>query len=86
MGMNIRNEETERLVRELAALTGESETAAVTTAVRERLERLRPPGGADGMRLQRMKQIAAEAAALIREPHKSIDHGDLLYDEKGLPK
>lgn len=40
MSMNIENEETHRLARELAALTGESVTAAVTEALRERLERI----------------------------------------------
>jgi hypothetical protein len=42
MGLNIKNEETQRLVRELAMLTGENMTTAVTQAVRERLERVRP--------------------------------------------
>jgi hypothetical protein len=40
-GLNIKNEETHQLVRELARLTGESMTAAVTEAVRERLDRVR---------------------------------------------
>jgi len=39
--LNIKNEETHRLAQELARLTGESMTAAVTEAVRERLERVR---------------------------------------------
>ena len=37
MGMNIKNLETERLAKELAALTGESLTASITVALRERL-------------------------------------------------
>ena len=41
MGLNIKNEETHRLARELSQLTGESMTEAVTEAVRERLDRLR---------------------------------------------
>jgi antitoxin VapB len=44
-GLNIKNAETHRLVKELAALTGESMTAAVTNAVRERLERVRVEPG-----------------------------------------
>ena len=39
MSLNIKNEETYRLAHELAELTGESVTTAVTEAVRERLER-----------------------------------------------
>jgi antitoxin VapB len=41
MGLNIKKDETHRLARELAELTGESMTEAVTQAVRERLARLR---------------------------------------------
>ncbi|HEY7388114.1 MAG TPA: type II toxin-antitoxin system VapB family antitoxin, partial [Bryobacteraceae bacterium] len=40
MAMNIKNSETERLAKELAELTGESLTAAITESVRERLERV----------------------------------------------
>jgi antitoxin VapB len=39
--LNIKNEETHRLAVELAKLTGESLTAAVTQAVRERRDRIR---------------------------------------------
>jgi antitoxin VapB len=41
MALTIKNEETERLARELAKLTGETLTAAITVALRERLDRLR---------------------------------------------
>ena len=41
MSLNIKNERTHRLVRELARTTGESMTAAVDKAVQERLERVR---------------------------------------------
>ena len=81
MSLNIKNEETHRMAQELAALTGESITTAVSEAVRERLTRLKSKGMAD-----RLMKIAKRAAPLWKEPFKSIDHGDLLYDEKGLPK
>jgi antitoxin VapB len=84
MGMNIKNEETQRLVRELAALTGESQTAAVTEAVRERLERLR--NAEDDGFVERLLAIGRACAPHWKEPYKSADHGDLLYDEEGLPK
>jgi antitoxin VapB len=41
MALNIKSKETDRLARELAALTGESITDAVGKAVAERLERCR---------------------------------------------
>jgi antitoxin VapB len=85
MSLNIKNEETHRLAQQLAELTGESMTTAVTEAVRERLERVRKKKG--GMsKAERILQIGRECAARWKEPYKSIDHGDLLYDEKGLPK
>ena len=40
MALNIKDPETEQLAREVAELTGESKTAAVRTALRERKERL----------------------------------------------
>jgi antitoxin VapB len=84
MSLNIKNEKTHRLVQQLAKLTGESQTAAVEEAVRERLERVRSARG-DGM-AERLLKIGRECAPLWKEPYRSMDHGDLLYDEKGLPK
>jgi antitoxin VapB len=84
MSLNIKNEETHRRVRELARLTGESMTAAVDHAVQERLERVRMKRG--GGMAERLLKIGRECASHIQEPYKSIDHGKLLYDEKGLPK
>jgi antitoxin VapB len=83
MSLNIKNAETYHLVRELAALTGETQTTAVTIAVRERLDRvrhLREAGLAD-----RLLAIGADTAPRLHEPWRSADHGDLLYDEHGLP-
>ena len=84
MSLNIKNEKTHRRVRELARLTGESMTAAVDKAVLERLERVRDPNKS-GL-AERLLKIGRECAPLWKEPYKSMDHGDLLYDEKGLPK
>jgi antitoxin VapB len=84
MSMNIKSEEAHRLARELARLTGESMTAAVTAAVRERLNRLRreeSSGLAD-----RLLAIGKDCAVRLKEPFRSADHGDLLYDERGLPR
>ncbi len=84
MSLNIKNDETYRLTQELSKLTGESLTTAVTVAVRERLERLRSVEG--DTRYERLMAIAREAAPRFKEPWLSIDHGDLLYGEDGLPK
>ena len=84
MSLNIKNEKTHRLVRELARLTGESMTAAVEQAVRERLVKVRTVRGGD--MAERLLKIARESAPRWKEPFRSMDHGELLYDEKGLPK
>lgn len=84
MSLNIKNERTHRLVRKLASLTGESMTAAVDKAVRERLQRLSSTKQ-DGL-AERLLQIGRECAPLWKEPFRSMEHGDLLYDQKGLPK
>lgn len=84
MGLNIKNQEAHRLARELARATGESMTAAVSEAIRERLERVR--GNSKKDLVERILEIGRDCAAHLKEPFKSGDHGDLLYDEKGLPK
>jgi antitoxin VapB len=82
--LNIKNDETQRLARELAKLTGESVTAAVTEAVRERLDRVRRESGSS--LADRLVAIGKDCAAHLKEPYRSVDHGDLLYDERGLPR
>jgi antitoxin VapB len=84
VALNIKNPETYRLVEELAKLTGKNMTEAVTEAVREQLERVRPHSG-HGL-AERLLEIGKECAAHLKEPFRSVDHGDLLYDEKGLPR
>ena len=85
MGINIKNPETTRLIRELAELTGEGQTEAVTTAVKERLGRLRE--GKNHGRLEQMLAVAEKMAPLFKPPYDTIDHDELLYDQKtGLPK
>jgi antitoxin VapB len=84
MSLNIKSEDAHRLARELAALTGESMTAAVTTALRERMERLRR-SRKHGLS-ERLLAIGHDSAPRFKEPYRSADHGDLLYDERGLPR
>jgi antitoxin VapB len=84
MSLNIKDEKIHRRVRELARLTGESMTAAVDKAVQERLKRVRDTK--NGGLAERLLKIGRECAAHMKEPYLSIDHGEMLYDEKGLPK
>jgi antitoxin VapB len=84
MGLNIKNEEAHRLAAELARLTGESMTTAVTVSLRERLERLSRAQG-DSL-AARLLAIGKDCAGRLKEPFRSADHGDLLYDDRGLPR
>lgn len=84
MGLNIKNERAHRLAQELAELTGESQTDAVAHAVEEKLASLRQRQGA-GM-ADRLLAIGSEMSVALAEPYKSTPHGDLLYDENGLPR
>ncbi len=81
MGLNIKNEETHRLARELAELTGETMTGAVTVALKERLERKRKTQE----KLRAMREISKRCASLLGPGPSAVEHGDFLYDERGLP-
>lgn len=87
MSMSIKNAEAERLTRELAHTTGESLTTAVTTAVRERLDRVQAAGDAPSSerRAERILALGAQIAPRLQGPFSTEDHGDLLYDGRGLP-
>ena len=84
MSLEIENEETCRLARELARLTGETMAGAITVALRERLEREKRMRNADAL-ARKLHAIGQRCAARMG-PGPSVDHGELLYDEQGLPK
>jgi antitoxin VapB len=86
MSLNIKNEEAHDLTRELARLTGESLTQAVTQAVKERLQRVRGERANARDRADALLAIGRDTARRLAEPARSIDHGELLYDERGLPR
>lgn len=82
--LNIKDEETVRLARELAAEMGESVTQAVRIALQERRARTTP----------RRRATVDEIMAIVRgarahfkpefdDQELSLTHGDLLYNEDG---
>jgi antitoxin VapB len=83
MALNIKDPTADRLVRELAAATGESITTAVTVAVQERLERVRGIAPAE-IRKRELLRIAKRAAARPVIDDRTDDE-ILGYDEHGLP-
>ena len=85
MSLNINNDETSRLAGELAQLTGETLTDAVTVALKERLERERRQRDVKA-RAEKLHAIGQRCAKLLRDGPSATDHGDFLYDEAGLPK
>lgn len=83
MALNIKSREAYRLARELADVTGETLTAAVTESLRERLA---------GLRRRRDRARVRAAVADIQEMVASLPDRDtrppeeiLGYDEHGLP-
>ena len=85
MSLNIKNDETCQLAGELARLTGETMTGAITIALRERLERERRLRGSP-QRLREMRAIAERCARLLGPGPSAIEHGDTLYDKQDLPR
>ncbi len=83
MALSLKDPETDRLARDVAALTGESLTEAVRTALSERLERERRRRGVGPDLAERIMRLGRECAALpdfdTREPDDIIG-----YDENGL--
>ena len=82
MHLNIKNDEAHKLATELARLTGENLTSAVTLALRERLARERRRRRTDDVAARLMK-IGNRYAALP-DTGKSPDE-ILGYDKHGLP-
>ena len=85
MGLNIKNDETCRLAGELARLTGETMTGAITVALRQRLAREKRLHNADA-RVEELLAIGRRCAELLEPGPSAVEHGNLLYDDRGLPE
>jgi len=82
--LNIKSSKTHALASKLAALTGESLSEAVTTAIQERLDReLRARD--KKAKVEAMLAIGREIRAHMREPVSSADHADIYDPDTGLP-
>ncbi len=90
MSLTIRDEETCRLARELAELTGKTPTDAIAEALRARLERQREVGE----RVEQLLAIGRDVREALRKEGRPLGEGEapslaveaMLYDERGLPK
>ena len=89
--LNIKSLRADELVSRLVALTGESKTQAVVSALEERLARVeaeqaKPRRHPDyEKRMALMREAASEISAMLPPHLRTSDHSD-LYDENGLPK
>jgi antitoxin VapB len=84
MPLSIKNIETERLAREVARETGESLTAAIQQALRERLQRVRGPARAQRL-TEKLEDILARVDSLPSLDDRTADE-ILGYDVHGVPR
>lgn len=84
MTLNIKDAETDRLARELAAETGESITVAARRAIEERLARVRARRSADPA-AEELRAIVQRGRARAVVDDRSAE--DIMgYDEHGLAR
>jgi antitoxin VapB len=83
--LNIKSEDAYRLASRLSELTGESMTAVVTEALRERLDRQLRVRDRDA-RLERLRAITADIRAAMGDDLPTSDHSWLYDNETGLPR
>ena len=85
MSLNIKDEETHRLVRRLSELTGQNQTAAVREAVQRRIDELSRETAAQ-RRYELLDEISRRARAAADPEWLATDWDAELYDENGLPR
>ena len=84
MSLNIKNPEVYRLAQELAAIKGQSMTAVVLDALRKERLQVRSPTQKRADE-DELLAIGKRCAAHIKQPVRAVDHGDILYDDSGMP-
>lgn len=82
MSLNIKDPEIHRLAQEVSRATGKTLTKAVGEALQEKLSRIERRKGKASV--EELLAIAHRAASYAKRPY--VDHAELLYDERGLPK
>lgn len=85
MSILIKDEETDRLVRELAERTGESLTESVRQAVWERLQRVPLNETQIAARKRKLKELLAYFDSLPKINEHLTNDEIIGYDENGLP-
>ena len=84
MALSLKDPEADRLAREVVARTGETLTAAIIVALRERLARLKGKRRRRPLR-DELRDIARRCAALPTLDARAAE--DIIgYDQQGLPR
>jgi antitoxin VapB len=82
VSLNVKDPEAHRLAHAIARETGESLTRVVIESLRERHAKVEKRKGK--ATLLELMAIAKRASRAVKRPY--VEHGQLLYDERGLPK
>ncbi len=85
LALNIKSREAHELAAELAGLTGKSMTAVVIDALSAALDEQRKAMEKD-VRAQELMEIGRRCAAHLHSHATAVQHGEMLYDERGLPQ
>lgn len=80
MALNNEDESDNEIVKRIARITGETQAQAVFIALNERLARLQKAELA-----ARLLAIGRKTAVRLTLDGKRLDHGALLYDDRGRP-
>jgi antitoxin VapB len=83
LALSLKDKETDRLARQVAALTGETLTDAIRKALAERLERERLRRGQPANLADRLEALGKECAALPEYDTRSPE-AIVGYDENGM--
>ena len=83
MALHIRDQEAERLARELAKRTGGTMTSVIAEALRESLAREKRKTGDIEAMVEEAMAIGRHCASLPVLDNRTLE--EMLYDEHGLP-
>ncbi len=84
MSLNIKNPEAHQMARELAKLTGKNMTTVVIDALRTQLKQYQNPNNPE-QHFEELMAIGKRCANHLQHHSTATEHGNLLYDEWGMP-
>lgn len=86
MSLNIKNKEAYMLASEIAQLTGQRMTAVVINALCKQRQQLQHQQQRKEIQRHELMAIAKRCVAHLQQPGAAVQHGDIFYDEQGLPQ